>query len=79
MRNHHPTSRPNDQASGNFQKTKVRAAPKGVLELPHEKDESTDGTTPPTRPIIKRAASDLKRGLKDTDRGMEMHKTYKKL
>jgi len=30
------------------------------------------------RQIIKHAATDLKRGMKDTDRGPEMAKAYKK-
>ena len=52
--------------------------PKARPGLPHEKDESTAGMVSPPRKVIKRAADDLKRGLKDTDRGPEMAKAYKK-
>jgi len=52
--------------------------PTGKPGLPHEKDESTAGMVSPPRKVIKRAADDLKRGLKDTDRGPEMAKAYKK-
>ena len=47
-------------------------------ELPHEKDESTDGMASSTRNVIMRASKDLKCGLHDTDRGPEMTKAYKK-
>ena len=51
------------------------AAPK----LPHERDESINTTgTIPSEPM-KQADRDLKRGLKDTDRGPEAGRTYKKL
>lgn len=43
--------------------------------LPHERDESTDESTPTPRPIMQQAAIDLERGLVDTDmhgqRGVE--------
>jgi len=50
--------------------------PEAGPELPHEKDESTAAMVAQPRKIIKRAGDDLKRGLKDTDRGPEMAKTY---
>jgi hypothetical protein len=47
--------------------------------LPHERDESVDTTgTIPSEPM-QQAYRDIKRGLKDTDRGAEAGRTYKKL
>lgn len=46
--------------------------------LPHEQDESTRGQAGPPRKIMQQAASDLQHGLKDTDRGVEIDKTYAK-
>lgn len=54
------------------------ALPDADSPLPHENDESTSGMASPKRKIIERASNDLKRGLKDTDRGPEMAKTYRK-
>lgn len=46
--------------------------------LPHEQDESASSQTSPPRKIMKQAASDVAHGMKDTDRGVEVGKTYAK-
>ena len=46
--------------------------------LPHEQDQSTTNQITPPRKIMKQAAADVARGLKDTDRGVEIGKTYAK-
>jgi hypothetical protein len=55
--------------------TDVPAGNDGGKRLPHERDESPDGHTPPARSVIQQAASDLEHGLVDTDlhgtRGVE--------
>jgi hypothetical protein len=56
----------------------VEIMQKVVDKLPNEVDESTDPNPPPPQEIIKQAASDLKRGLVDTDRGAAVDLTYKK-
>ena len=40
----------------------------GVDRLPHERDESPDAQDMRSRKIMQQAASDLERGLVDTDR-----------
>lgn len=47
--------------------------------LLHEQDQSTQNQASPVRKVIKQAAADVKRGLKDTDRGEEANSTYQKL
>jgi hypothetical protein len=37
------------------------------LELPHERDQASDGTASAPDPVIKQAHEDLKNGLVDTD------------
>ena len=49
---------------------------KKVDLLPHEQDESASSQAAAPRKIMKQAATDVARGLKDTDRGVEMGKTY---
>ena len=38
------------------------------LRLPHERDQSTDGTAQAPRPIIEQARRDIESGQQDTDR-----------
>ena len=52
-----------------------QSAPK----LPHERDESIDTVGTISSEPMKQASRDIKRGLKDTDRGTEAGRTYKKL
>ncbi len=59
--------------------TPVAAANATALKLPHERDESVDqgGGSVPSE-SVKQAYRDVKRGLPDTDRGVEMNQTYQK-
>ena len=50
-----------------------------VPRLPHERDEAVESQPGKPRQVIKRAAADLKRGNKDTDRSAQMNRIYKKL
>ena len=49
------------------------------LELPHERDEAVDMTGEQTNPLIEQAERDVRKGLKDTSKGPEMDRAYKKL
>ncbi len=60
-------------------RVKVSALKKVVPRLPHENDESADSKAGEPSEVIKQAATDLKRGLTDTDRGAQMTKVYKNL
>jgi hypothetical protein len=50
-----------------------------VAKLPHERDESVDqvggGVSSAS---VEQAGRDVKKGLPDTDRGVEMNRTYQK-
>lgn len=50
-----------------------------VPKLPHEQDESADSQASEPRKVIQDAATDLKRGQTDTDRGVEMNQVYRRL
>jgi len=56
----------------------VSIGQKKVDLLPHEQDESASSQASPPRKIMKQAAADVAQGLKDTDRGVEIDKTYAK-
>lgn len=60
-------------------KVTVRISQKIVPRLPHERDESTDAKTGEPSEVITQAATDLERGLLDTDRAAQMTKVYKNL
>lgn len=64
------------ETSGNIQ---VSIGQQAVPRLPHERDESADSQVSPPRKVMRQAAIDIKRGLKDTDRAAEVNATYKKL
>ncbi len=55
--------------------TDAKVRDDGVKRLPHERDESPQGTDTEPRGVMKQAASDLAQGLVDTDmhgmRGVE--------
>ncbi|WP_426107247.1 hypothetical protein [Massilia sp. TSP1-1-2] len=55
--------------------TDVKVKDDGVKRLPHERDESPNGTDTDPRGVMKQAADDLAQGLVDTDlhgmRGVE--------
>ena len=54
------------------------AAVEASLELPSDRDQSTDMTAATPDPLIQQAAIDLKRGLSDTSKGAETDKAYQK-
>ncbi len=55
------------------------AASPADLKMPHERDEAVDpGGGQVKSEQVAQAYRDVRRGLTDTDRGAEMHKTYAK-
>ena len=54
------------------------AAVEASLELPSDRDQSTDMTAAEPDPKVEQAAADLKRGLSDTSKGAETDKAYQK-
>ena len=54
------------------------AAVEASLELPSDRDQSTDMTAATPDPLIQQAAIDLQRGLSDTSKGAETDKAYQK-
>ena len=55
------------------------ASVEASLELPHERDQSVDMTGGQLSTEVEQAGRDLRRGLKDTSKGPEMGRAYKKL
>ena len=49
------------------------------LELPCDRDETTDMTGNQVDPHIRQAAKDLENGLQDTSEALETDRVYKKL
>lgn len=70
-----PPRSPTQQRQSSVQ---VSIGQKKVDLLPHEQDESASSQMSPPRKIMKQAAADVGRGLKDTDRGVDIGKTYAK-
>ena len=60
------------------QTTPKDAAVEASLELPSDRDQSTDMTAATPDPLIQQAAIDLKHGLSDTSKGAETDKAYQK-
>ena len=54
------------------------ASVEASLELPSDRDQSTDMTAAEPDPKIEQAAIDLARGLSDTSKGAETDKAYQK-
>jgi hypothetical protein len=65
--------------TGRLTKVPVSVEAEPVPRLPHERDESVDCQAGEKRKIIQQASADIKRGLRDTDRGEESNRTYHKL
>lgn len=61
------------------QDTLKDGAVESSLELPHERDQAVDMTHAKPNPVIEQAGKDVKRGLTDTTKGVELDRTYKKL
>ena len=58
---------------------KVSIQQKSAPLLPHERDQSTADQAGSVNAVMKQAAKDVARGLKDTDRGEEVNRVYQKL
>lgn len=54
------------------------SAVNNTLELPHHRDQAVDMTNSQNSPVIEQAAKDVDKGLQDTSKAPEMHRTYKK-
>lgn len=61
------------------QDTLKDGAVESSLELPHERDQAVDMTNAKPHPVIEQAGNDVARGLKDTSKGAELDRAYKKL
>jgi hypothetical protein len=55
------------------------ASVEASLELPHERDQSVEMTDGKPDPVIKQAEQDVRRGVKDTSKSVEMDRAYRKL
>ena len=75
-----PAKTPMDQRSQPGQQQDFRdESVKTSLELPHDRDQAQDMTSPQPDPLIEQAAKDIANGLKDTSKALETDRTYKKL
>jgi hypothetical protein len=54
------------------------ASAEASLELPSDRDQSSNMTAAEPDPKVEQAAVDLKRGLSDTSKGAETDKAYQK-
>jgi hypothetical protein len=54
------------------------ASAEASLELPSDRDQSTDMTAAAPDPQVQQAAKDVKRGLTDTSKGAETDQAYQK-
>ncbi len=59
--------------------TPADASDEASLALPHERDQETDMTSAAPDPKVQQASTDLRRGLKDTDKGPPLDAAYGKL
>ena len=62
-----------------FTRAPIGVPRKPEPKLPHERDESVSTTGAIPSEPMQQAYRDIKHGLKDTDRGAEAGRTYKKL
>ena len=67
------------RARAGKQATPADSSAESSMALPHERDQSPDMTGDAVPPEVAQAAHDLKRGIKDTSKGLEMDQAYKKL
>jgi hypothetical protein len=75
-----PAKHAQEPASGQTgrQITPKDASVEASLELPSDRDQSSDMTADQPDPQVQQAAVDLKRGLSDTSKGAETDKAYQK-
>jgi hypothetical protein len=75
-----PAKEPREQRSRPGQAdTPKDDAVEASLELPHERDQSVDMTNAKPDPVVEQGGRDVKRGVKDTSKSVEMDRAYKKL
>lgn len=75
-----PAKDPRAQRSRPGQQDTLKdGAVESSLELPHERDQAVDMTNAKPNPVVEQAERDLKRGVKDTSKSVEMDRAYKKL
>lgn len=75
-----PATPPRPQRPRTEQQTTPQdAAVESTLALPHERDESVGMTPGTVDPVIRQAARDVQRGVKDTSKSPEMDRAYRKL
>jgi hypothetical protein len=75
-----PAKAPREQRSRPEQPDSPKdSAVEASLELPHERDQAVDMTNAQPNPVVEQAGRDVKRGVKDTSKSVEMDRAYKKL
>jgi hypothetical protein len=75
-----PAKEPREQRSRPEQPDSPKdSAVEASLELPHDRDQAVDMTNDKPNPVVKQAGRDVKRGVKDTSKSVEMDRAYKKL
>jgi hypothetical protein len=75
-----PAKDPRAQRSRPGQQDTLKdGAEESSLELPHERDQAVDMTNAKPNPVVEQADRDVKRGVKDTSKSVEMDRAYKKL
>ncbi len=75
-----PAKEPREQRSRPGQAgTPKDDAVEASLELPHERDQAVDMTHAKPDPVVEQGGRDVKRGIKDTSKSVEMDRAYKKL
>lgn len=75
-----PSREPRVQRSRPGQHDTIKdGAVEASLELPHERDQAVDMTNARPNPAVEQAGKDVKRGLTDTTKGVELDRAYKKL
>jgi hypothetical protein len=67
-----------DSSQAGRQITPKDASAEASLEIPSDRDQSSDMTAAAPDPQVEQAAKDLKRGLSDTSKGAETDKAYQK-
>lgn len=74
-----PARKPQDgSAQVDKAQTPKNAAEEASLQLPHERDQSTDMTNDKPDPAIRQAKRDMDSGQQDTGKSPEMNRAYNK-
>ena len=73
-----PDKSPQESRPSTQVKTGRDTSVESSLQMPHERDQSTDMTPDKQSPVVKQAHEDVSRGLQDTGKQPEMDAAYKK-